>query len=394
MFTDNQQLWTRDFNLLALSNLLMAISFYFLLPTLPVYVVKSLGADKSQIGYIIGVYTLAAVSIRPLAGYALDSLGRRPVYLYALGLFALIMPVYQLATSLALLLVIRLLHGFSWGVVTTGGGTIVADIIPPKRRGEGIGYYGMAMTIAMAIGPIIGLWLTGETNFSRLFTSAGILAASALLLASFVKYPEVPAMKRSLTWQAFFEVKVLPLSAVMFFVTVVYGGVVSFITIYGPEVGIKNAGLFFLVYAVFMGLTRPVAGRLFDKKGPTPVMSIGFTALITAYALLALWRNPVGFLTSAAVMGIGFGMVWPCLMAMTINMVQPHRRGVANSTVFSALDLGIGGGSVVLGLLANYTSISTMYLVSAFILIIPAVLYFGYVSKGYLSALISLRPEN
>lgn len=394
MIKESERLWTRDFNLLTLANLLMAISFYFLLPTLPVYVVKSLGADKSQIGYIIGVYTLAAVSIRPLAGYALDSLGRRPVYLYALGLFALIMPVYKLATGLALLLLIRLLHGFSWGFVTTSGGTIVADVIPPKRRGEGIGYYGLSMTIAMAIGPTIGLWLTGESNFGRLFTSAGILAAAALLLASFVKYPEVPTMKRSLSWQAFFEVKVLPLSAVMFFVTVVYGGVVSFITIYGPEVGIKNAGLFFLVYAVLMGLTRPIAGRLFDKKGPTPVMAIGFVSLIAGYVLLAVWRNPVGFLTSAAVMGIGFGMVWPCLMAMTVNMVPPQRRGVANSTVFSALDLGIGSGSVVLGLLANYTSISTMYLTSAFILIIPVILYFGYASKGYLSALISLKPEN
>lgn len=104
------RLWTRDFSLLTLSNLFMAISFYFLLPTLPIFVVKALGADKSQIGYIVAVYTLSA------------TVGRRPVYLFALALFALIMPVYTYASGLALLLLIRLIHGFSWGVITTGEG--------------------------------------------------------------------------------------------------------------------------------------------------------------------------------------------------------------------------------------------------------------------------------
>jgi predicted MFS family arabinose efflux permease len=388
------RLWNRDFSLLTLANLFMAISFYFLLPTLPIFVVNALGADKSQIGYIIGVYTLSSVTIRPLAGYALDTVGRKPVYLYALALFALLMPVYTYASSLALLLLIRLIHGFSWGVITTGGGTIVADIIPVQRRGEGLGYFGMSMTISLAIGPTLGLWLAGNTNFALLFNSAGILAAIAFLLAFLVKYPQVPATKQELNLHSFIEVKVLSLSLVMFFVTFVYGGVVSFITIYGPEVGIKNAGLFFLVYAIFTAITRPFAGQIFDKKGPTQIMLLGFISLISSFVFLGLWRSPLGFLASAVIMGIGFGLIWPTLMAMIVNMVAPHRRGVANSTYFSALDLGIGFGSIVLGILANNTSTSTMYLVCAFILVIPIFIYFTYANKSYLIALANLKRFN
>jgi len=81
--------WSRDFTLHWLTNFLMALGFYFLLPTMPVFAVKALGADKSQVGYIIGIYTLSAVAIRPFAGYALDSAGRKKVFLWALGFFAL-----------------------------------------------------------------------------------------------------------------------------------------------------------------------------------------------------------------------------------------------------------------------------------------------------------------
>lgn len=132
---------------------------------MPDYAVKMLGADESQVGYIIGVYTLSALAIRPLAGYALDSLGRKKIYLLALATFGLLIGTYYFATSLVLLLVLRLIHGLSWGVTTTGGGTIVADILPSQRRGEGVGYFGLSMTLAMAIGPGIGLWLMGDGHW-------------------------------------------------------------------------------------------------------------------------------------------------------------------------------------------------------------------------------------
>lgn len=383
MHHPQESIWTRDFTLHWITNFLMALGFYFLLPTMPVFAVKALGADKSQVGYIIGVYTLSAVAIRPFAGYALDSLGRKKVFLWALGFFALLIVSYHLAVSLLFLLVLRLLHGFTWGATTTGGGTIAADILPPGRRGEGIGYFGLSMTLAMALGPMAGLWLMGDSQYGRLFFTAAFLGALAFLTATLVRHPQLPLIRRALSWSAFVENKVLPVCTAMFLSMVVYGGVVSFITLYSEEIGITNGGLFFLAYAVAMSLTRPFAGRVMDHRGPGLVILVGFLCLIAGFLLLSASREIIGFTAAAVLMGIGNGNIWPTLQTMVINMVGPQRRGVANSTYFSAIDLGIGTGSIVLGWLAEGTSIGTMYLASALILLIPLAYFFLHVLKDY-----------
>ena len=378
-----EKLWTRSFTLLWVTNFLMAIGFYFLLPTLPLYAMNVLNASESQVGYIVGIYTLAALAIRPVAGYALDSFGRKPVYLWALGFFTILMGTYYFATSLLYLLLVRFIHGLSWGVTTTGGGTIVADLVPPKRRGEGIGYFGLTMTLAMAIGPFLGLTIMGEDRFSALFLASGVSIATAFVLANFIRFPETPLIKRSLSFNAIFERKVFPISIVMFLTTFVYGGIISFIVIYGTQIGIKNGGLFFLVYAVALSLSRPYAGKMLDRQGPKVVTLIGFPLLILGFILLAASKNVALFSLAAIILGAGNGMVWPTLQTMIINMVEPHRRGVANSTYMSALDLGIGGGSIVLGWLAGFTSISIMYLLCGLLTIVPLLYFNFFVAKFY-----------
>lgn len=184
-------IWSRDFSLLWLTNFFMATSFYFLLPTVPTFAVDVLGADKTEVGYLIGLFTLSALLVRPLAGYLLDAKGRRMTYLTGLGLFALIIFGYKFATLFILLLVIRFLHGLSWGMLTTGGSTVAADLLPVERRGEGLGYYGLTMTVAMAIGPLLGLQVAGGGQYSRLFLVAGVLAAAAVGLGLLIRYPGV-----------------------------------------------------------------------------------------------------------------------------------------------------------------------------------------------------------
>ncbi|RYD03055.1 hypothetical protein N752_21835 [Desulforamulus aquiferis] len=83
-----QNLWTKDFILICLANLMIFTSFYFLLPTLPIFVTDVLKGDESNVGYIIGVLSLTAVLVRPLSGFALDVIGRRKVLLLALIAFS------------------------------------------------------------------------------------------------------------------------------------------------------------------------------------------------------------------------------------------------------------------------------------------------------------------
>jgi predicted MFS family arabinose efflux permease len=378
-----QPLWTRDFTLHWATNFFMALGFYFLLPTTPVFAVKALGADNSQVGYIIGVFTLSAVAIRPFAGYALDSAGRKKIFLWAMGFFALLTFSYHLAVSLILLLFLRLLHGFAWGATTTGGGTIAADLLPPEKRGEGIGYFGLSMTLAMALGPMLGLWLMGADQYGRLFLSAGVLGVLAFFAACLVNHPRLPLTRHALSWGAFFENRVLSICIAIFFLTVVYGGIVSFISLYSDETGTGNGGLFFLVFAVAMSVTRPLAGKVMDRRGPGPVLAAGLLSLIAGFLVLWAGRDLTGFTAAAVLIGIGNGSTWPTLQTMVINLVEPQSRGVANSTFFSAIDLGIGFGSIALGWLAEATSIGTMYLASAVILLIPLAYLFLHVVKDY-----------
>ncbi|PHJ38237.1 hypothetical protein P378_10420 [Desulforamulus profundi] len=144
--TQKVPLWTKDFILICLANLLIFTSFYFLLPTLPVFVTDVLRGDESNVGYIIGVLSLTAVMVRPLSGYMLDAVGRKKVLFAALAAFCLAMGAYTFVTSLTLLFLLRFLHGLSWGFTTTGAGTVASDIVPPARRGEGMGYYGLSNT--------------------------------------------------------------------------------------------------------------------------------------------------------------------------------------------------------------------------------------------------------
>jgi len=239
------------------------------------------------------------------------------------------------------------------------------------------------MTLAMALGPMLGLWLMGDTRYDRLFFGAGLLAALAFFTATLVRHPRLQLTRRPLSWGAFIENRVAPVCIATFFLTTVYGGIVSFITLYSDEIGIANGGLFFLAYAAAMSVTRPLAGRIMDRRGPAPVIMAGFIFLIAGFLILWAIRDLTGFTAAAILIGIGNGNIWPTMQTMVINMVEPQRRGVVNSTYFSALDLGIGAGSISLGWLAQGTSIGAMYLASALILLIPLAYLSLYVLKDY-----------
>lgn len=374
---ERQPLWTKDFILVCLVNMMMFTSFYFLLPTLPVFVTDVLKGDESNVGYIIGVLSLTAVMVRPLSGFLLDVAGRKKILFYAFIAFSLAMAAYNFVTSLALLFALRALHGISWGFSTTGAGTVAADVVPPSRRGEGMGYYGMSNTVAMAVGPSLGLYILNVSGFNSLFNASFAVAAAGALLVLGISYREQKSQEKvRISLDSFFEPRVFSLSGIMFFTALVYGGIVSFITLYGKELGIQNAGAYFLAYALTLMLVRPVAGKAYDKNGPKLVMAAGFGAIFLSFVLLSYARGLELFILSAIAMGVGFGAVHPTAMAMAINRVPPNRRGAANGTIFSSFDLGIGIGSIVLGFVSKIFGLSFMYLSCGFIILIPLIMFF------------------
>jgi len=380
MSESRNSIFRGNFVLVFFASLLMFTAFYILLPTLPVFLTRELHIDEGQTGVILAVYTLAALLIRPFTGYMIDRHGRKLFYIPSILLFAIIFIIYPLAGVFFWMLAVRFMHGMVWGVATTTGSTLIVDIIPAHRRGEGIGLYGLAMTIPMAIGPFLGLQLTHKSNYTLMFVCSGALALGGFLLTLLIRYPAVPLSANKLfSWRNLLESSSLPVTFNLLLINISYGGLVSFISLYALKTGIGLTGVFFIIFAAGITLARLYMGRIFDRHGPKYIAISGIIMLIAGHLVLGLLINQVGFLVAGFVLGLGSGIVFPTFQAMVNNLVLPHRRGAANSTLFSGLDLGIGMGMLFTGLLAHSIGLPLTYLIYGALNLI-ALLYFIFIS--------------
>jgi MFS family permease len=357
-----EPLWGRDFIFIILANLFTFLGFQMLLPTLPVYA-KHLGGGDTSAGLVVGMFTLSALIIRLFAGQALDVYGRKGILLSGLAIFAVCVLGYMWAPSLLVLLAIRFIHGIGWGLSSTAASTVAADVIPRSRMGEGMGYYGLAGTISMALAPALGLYLLTRFSFSFLFTVSAAMVAIAIVIANLIKYHKVTPHSGQFKLSLIEKAALRP-SLVVFFLTMTYGAIVAFLALYALQGGISNIGPFFTVYALALAVSRPLAGRLADQQSFDAVVIPGIILVAIAMVLLSRAHSLSGFLLAAVVYGAGFGAVQPSLLALAIVLSPPQRRGAANATFFSGFDLGIGLSSIMWGAVAEVTGYSLMYLLT------------------------------
>nr|WP_263323539.1 MFS transporter [Neobacillus sp. Marseille-Q6967] len=374
-----ERLWTKSFILITVGMLFLFTGFYMLLPTLPLFI-KHLGGNEGQVGLVVGAFMLSAVIFRPMIGVLLDRFGRRPFIVWGLLIFTLSMYLYSWVGGIVVLIGIRILQGMSWAVSTTAIFTAITDIIPAARRGEGMGWFSTAMTLAMAIGPMFGIWVIENLSYNALFLFAVGLSAIALFLMYIVKMPFQPqSYSRRIE---LFEKSVLPVTVSVFFLNFAYGGISAFVPLLTNSIKV-NSGAFFLVYAATLVLSRPIAGKLSDRYGEKfviiPALVITTSALIT----LSFSTGLFGVIGSAILYGIGFGSAQPAFQAATIRLAHPERIGVANASLLTATDLGIGLGSIVLGWVSQYTSYQIVFTVSA-VSVVISLLMFTFLVKRLL----------
>lgn len=358
-------LWTRDFLLLLGSNTFFFMSFQLLLVSMPLYVVH-LGGTAATAGLVTGLYTLAAMLVRPLTGWALDAYGRRGIWL--LGTFSCLVLVVaqQWAATLVVLIALRMLNGVGFGVATTAGGTIAADLVPKTRLGEGMGFVGVTMGITLAVAPL-GLWLAGRGDFGELFWLGALFTAVSLVLAAMLRGPaeprEVPAVRSRLS-SMFERTAVFP-SALMFLLISSFGLILALLALYGRERGLPGVGIWFTVYAVFLTLARSVGGRLSDRIGYRQTAIAGFVFAGAGLVAIAMSRDMSVLLASAVLYGIGYGTTQPSLQAMVVGRAPMARLGAATAVLFFAYDLGTTVGSVGGGLLAGVIGMGGTFALSA-----------------------------
>lgn len=376
------KIWSKDFIFICTANFFIFLGFQMTLPTVPLFI-EALGGNDRLIGLIVGIFTFAALIMRPVAGHALESKGRALVYMGGLILFVISVGAYAFTVSIVFLFLLRILQGAGWGFSTTASGTIATDLIPVQRRGEGLGYFGLSGNLAMAIGPSLGLILAEKLPFSLLFLICSLFGAVSLLLSLMVKYKKVEPCEQNMVSMKidFYEKSALKPSWLIMFITVTFGGIATFLPLHAIKNGVTGIQLYFLLYALSLMLTRTFAGKLYDQKGHRSVFIPGALFIFTAMLLLAWLPNNTVLFTAAILYGSGFGAIQPALQAWSVQEAPVNRRGMANAIFFSFFDLGIGIGAILFGLIGHAFGYSVIYIASALSILISMFSYFAFLAK-------------
>ncbi|MGG6360551.1 MFS transporter [Peribacillus frigoritolerans] len=382
MDQSSTRLWTKDFVIVSSINFFITLIFYLLMVTLAIYAVNELDASTSEAGLISGIFIIGTLIGRLFIGRFIDSIGRKKTLFIGLIFFTLTTLLYFVDLGIGFLLVNRLIHGMAMGMASTATGTIVAQIIPPTRKGEGIGYYSMSATLATAIGPFIGLFMAQHTSFQIIFSFCLALGVISLITAFFLY---VPALKvtakvtesKGFKLSNFIEPKALPISIITLLLAFCYSSVLSFISFYAIEIDLVNtASFFFVVYAVAVLISRPFSGPLMDRKGSNFIMYPAFIIFGVGLLLLSMTTNSFTLLAAGFLIGLGFGNMQSSSQAIAVKLTPPHRMGMATSTFFIMLDAGLGFGPYILGFIIPITGYSTLYVILGVLVILTSVLYY------------------
>ena len=379
----NAKLWTRDFVIIFGTNFFTHVVFYLLMTTIALYVTKEYHTSQGVAGFTVGIFILAALLARFIAGTYMERIGRKKALIGSLCIFVILMFLHLVANSLVILLVLRFIQGAAFGFLTTTAGAIAADLIPDERRGEGTGYYATAMNVAMAIGPFLGIFISAHANFNMIIVVGGFIALIGLLATLFIKVPLVERTTESLKGVSKFslhfiiEPKSIPISIAMFTVALGYSSILSFLPTYAKEIHLDNvASFFFVVYAVALLAFRPFTGRWFDRFGANVVTYPLMICLALGFLFLSIAQNGILFLLAGVFIGIGFGTVQSNFQAIAIKQAPPHRKSLATSTYFIFLDLATGSGPYLLGTLVGWMSFRHLYVTIAVWIIVCMGIYY------------------
>ena len=361
-----EKLFTRDYILMIVTNGLLFFGFQFYPSGLSPFL-KTLGADDIVLGFLTSLIAIPAILSRLIAGNLLDRYGRFKVL--CLGLFSMTVLAYFLGVfqTVFMILLIRGLHGLAWGVSATGSATAVTDFIPRSRLGEGMGYFSLSCSLAMAIVPALALSLPFEWMF-RLGT---IFFAGAFILCLFVRYKKIEANRQEK--RSLIEKRSLMPSFVVLCSNASYGAIVTFVALFGLERGISHVGMFFALYALALMVSRPYVGKLVDRIGCKAAIGPGIIALLLSLVLLSFVFNTFTFLACGVLYGLAQGAVMSGTQTLAILRAPKDRLGAANATYSSCFDLGLGVGALIFGFVAEYTGYGLMFLICGLTQVIPYV---------------------
>lgn len=379
--TKGEALWTTEFLGMSLSNFLIYITQYAMIAGLPIIIMTEYGGGDVEAGLAMTFFQIGTVVARPCAGILIDAVNKRRLMIAILTVFFLLMCSFAFAATLSALYGLRLVHGVVFAVATTTAAALTALILPPTRKGEGIGYFALSTNLAMVAGPMIGLLILEYFSPIVLFAALSILAAISIAAGGAHRLPDeiiLPAKtQRTLSVTTFIERRALApalIAGILFFA---YGSVLTFIPLYTRSLGLSaETSLFYACYAGAILVTRPFVGRIFDRKGSDYTVYPGLVLFAAGMFLLGNIEGLSGLIAAALLLGAGFGAVTPALQTLAVRSAPPARAGVATATYFWSLDISVGLAAAGLGVVAvTYGYAFTYSIVDVAVIAVGALCY-------------------
>lgn len=379
-----EKLWTTTFVVNMLLNFIFYLVFYLPTVVIGTMAMERYHASASIAGILSGIFIVGGFIARLWAGNNMKRLGAKKLLYIGTLIYFLLTFAYFFVHSVVLLLILRLVHGLGFGIAATASGTLAGAIVPSSRRGEGIGYYALSVTLSSAVGPFLSMFLYRTSGFYSLIWLSALLLFIALVGIFFIHVEKTTDSSNSVdnkvhkkfAWSNYFEKEALPISLIAFLIGISYSSILSFMDAYARNIHLSEAAsFFFLVYAITVLLSRPITGRVFDGFGDNFVMYPTYLFFALGLLLIGFAHSSWMLLLAAIFIGLGYGSFSPFGQAIAIRNSEAHRLGITTSTFFGFMDMGVGFGPFILGMFMPLLGYRNLYFASAILALLIAVIY-------------------
>jgi MFS family permease len=379
-----KKILTQDFVLSFFAQFTFSSVFSILIPTIPIYLSR-MGAKEAEIGVLVGAFSVSSLVLRPLVGRALLKIPERRFMIAGALFYTLSSIAYLFAPPFWPLLAVRVFQGMGLAFFSTASFTLIANITPETHRGQIISYFYLSINFAFALAPYFGMLLINQSNFPFNFkllflVSTGLSLCCLLITLKLKKAQSVPLADLSLQKQPLLSREALPPAMIAFLITITWGALTAFFPLYALSWGVDNPGLFFAAFAITLIFARGLGGKILDIYPREKIILPCLFSLVISMAILAFSTTLTMFILVAIIWGMGTAFLYPALVAHTIDRAGSS-RGPAMGTFTALTDLGAGMGSVIMGVILQFTNYMVMFLCLALTGIINLLYFHFFVKK-------------
>lgn len=366
-FQEPTKLWNKWYITILLLSMVNHVASQLITPIVSKYAM-SIGATMATAGTIVGLMSLAAMFARPFAGLSSDRINKKLIIAVTGAVTGVCMYLYSASKSVEMMAAVRFVHGISFSFSTVALLAFNTMFIPKDKIGEGIGWSVVTTTLATAMGPNLGLWLVDHFGYKACFAAAAIgtiIPNLCFLVVPNRQEPHVPGKSAKFNVNDFISLQIFPFALLTGLFSCCNGIVNSFLALLGDERGIKGVGVFFTAYSVILIVTRPITGKLYDRKGIKFIMYPSVALAALSMLLLGKATSTWIVLLAGVLKALGQGTGAPSIQAHCLKKLGRDKAGVVSSTCYMGNDIGNTVGPAIGGLIASRAGYGSMFITIA-----------------------------